>query len=672
MAFPHRVNFLHGRRHFSRHERPVARHARFAVRSVLIGVALIALVALPFAYAAAMIAVDGSRGKNALADAQSAAERLDFVAARADAATAHDAFLDAHDRLTVLKPFSVLPPARPSLEALDGLLSSGVAASSAAIGVFDVARDVFAAVTDTESVAGTLTPLPDPSTIFKDLSVEEKRRILAAFAASGSRIADADARVSEALTAFDRIPASQLQGSFATTLLPLRAKLATAHEALSAVAPLAAVAPALLGYPDAKRYLFFFENDTELRPTGGFLGVYGAITVKDAAIAEMRTDDIYALDGPSEKSPRPAPPAPIAKYIGVDKWYLRDANWSPDFPTSAAIMEKFYREEAAVAYGGKPLPPTDGVAVITTKFAEDVLRLTGPITADGTTFTADNLVEELQYQVEQGFVREGIAFHARKNIVGTLVSQVAARLMAMPVSRLTDALDVVQRNFKEGHILVSAKDATLAREIAVRDWGGALRPVTGDYVQYVDANLAALKTDQVMERSLRYSIVPAGGSYEGRIAMTYRNKGSFTWKTTRYRTYARAYVPAGSQLIEVLGAMENDKIKDPARRKGKADVTDELGRRAFGAFIAVEPGETRTLEFRFRLAPSVIADIRAGKYGLYVEKQPGTEANGLTLDLDIGKKLKDATPAEDRKDWGDSQYRMTTDLRTDRSFSLTF
>jgi hypothetical protein len=677
MTSHHKVDFLKSGRYFSRREQPAARGARLALRVALVIFGVLVLLALPFGYAAAMIAVDAGRGRGALQSAQYAAGMLDFSAAGKDAARAHDAFLDAHDRLTILKPFAWLPPVRPSIEALDGLLSSGIAASAAAIDLFEVADEIVAAASATDGITGTLEPLPDPSVIFKNLTVEEKRGILAALQSSGPRLVEADARIVEALAAFDRIPASELDGPFGDVLRPLRPKLALAHETLSALAPLSAVAPALFGYPAEKSYLFFFQNDTELRPTGGFLGVFGAVTVKDAGITSMRTNDIYSLDGPSEKSPRPAAPAPIAKYIGVSKWYLRDANWSPDFPTSAATMEKFYREEAAVvakAAGQKDaaVPPMDGVIAITTKFAEDVMRLSGPVTVDDITFTADNLVEELQYQVEQGFAREGIAFHERKNIVGDLVNAVSGKLMALPLSRLEEVLEIVERNFAEGHILVSAKDETLAREITMHDWGGALRPVLGDYLHYVDANLAALKTDQVMERSLQYTISPKGDGYEGSVKMTYHNKGSFTWKTTRYRTYARLYVPAGTELLEVRGAMENDKIKDPARRPGKADVYNELGRRAFGAFIAVEPGETKTLEFRFRLAPSVIADIRSGKYSLDFEKQLGTEAHRLTLDLDIGKNLSDATPAEDRKEWGDSRYRMSTDLRIDRAFDLKF
>jgi hypothetical protein len=132
------------------------------------------------------------------------------------------------------------------------------------------------------------------------------------------------------------------------------------------------------------------------------------------------------------------------------------------------------------------------------------------------------------------------------------------------------------------------------------------------------------------------------------------------------------YVPSGSTFQGVTGAMYDDKLKDPARRPGTADVADELGRRYFGAFISIEPGETRTLEFRFRLAPKVAEAIAAGEYRLTVAKQPGTLANGLTVDLDFGKKLLSAEPAEKPEKFGDSRYQQTTDLLIDRDFSVRF
>jgi hypothetical protein len=410
-------------------------------------------------------------------------------------------------------------------------------------------------------------------------------------------------------------------------------------------------------------------NNTELRPTGGFLGVYGTVTLREAEIVSMDTNDVYYLDGPSEVMVRPAPPEPIRKYIGINKWYLRDANWSPDFPTAVQVMERFYREEAAVI--GEPAPEVHGIIAFTPEVVADALRIIGPITVEGKTFDADGFTDQLEFEVERGFALEGIPAFARKDIIGVMMDELVDRMMALPLSDLLAVLESVEKNFAESHAVVFMKDEAVQSYILMNDWGGELRDAEMDYLSVIDANLASLKSDPMVDRSIRYSIrLNDEGDFVGHVSIKYDHHGGFDWKTTRYRTYTRVYVPAGSELLEVRGAMFDDRLKDPAGRPGSADTYEELGRTAFGAFISIEPGESGTLEFVY-LLPTLVADgLDDGNYALTVEKQSGTAGHGLTLDLDFGKNLTDAAPAENPSEWGDSSYRYTTDLRIDREFRV--
>src|SRR6185295_17089120 len=109
----------------------------------------------------------------------------------------------------------------------------------------------------------------------------------------------------------------------------------------------------------------------------------------------------------------------------------------------------------------------------------------------------------------------------------------------------------------------------------------------------VDANLASLKTDFAMNRTLRYEILKnTAGQWIGRTTVHYENHGHFDFKTSRYRTYTRLYVPLGSQLVRVVGALQNDKILNPKGDQGKPDVSTELGLTVFGAFTSIEPGQS--------------------------------------------------------------------------------
>jgi len=608
-------------------------------------------------------------GRSDLAAAETYASQLMIDDALHRLELAEAEFDAARRNLDTLLPLSSAPYVGKRIEAAEKLLLGGITAVSAVREALLAVKDVLELTAEGEGLTGSVVgTIPSPDVPFSELTSEKKQAILGALERSAPRLARSVTRIDEALATLDEVPADVIGEELFEEIEAAKTKLRSVRSSLAALAVAAEHLPSFLGYPEQKRYLVFFQNNTELRPTGGFLGVFALVEVKDAEMLSATAEDIYALDGPSEKTDRPSPPEPIQKYIRIYQWYLRDANWSPDFPVSAELMDQFYFEEATFA--GRNPQPIDGIVTITPQLASDLLRIIGPITIGDKTFDANNLVDELEFAVEVGFRDEGIPVFARKTIVGDLMEEMMERLTALPLSRLVVALQAVERNLTESHILLWMKNQNLQSFITDLDWGGRLHGVDGDYVSVIDANLAALKSDHAMSRSINYSIDPVDGGYEARVAVTYVHGGGFDWKTTRYRTYTRTYVPAGSELVRVEGALDDDKLRSPSGKPGTPDVYDELGRRAFGAFISIEPGTTGTLTFVYRLPPDVVDDINRGEYKLYFEKQPGTEAHGLTLLLNFGKKLTKARPAEEPYEFGDSHYKYSTDLRVDREFEV--
>jgi hypothetical protein len=564
---------------------------------------------------------------------------------------------------------SVLPWFGPRYGAADSLIDAGWAATDAMDQVIMVGQDLISTLGGIESFSGGLSGLPDLPTLLGGLKSDEKRQILAALHRSAPRVSQAISEIDSSISTLEDLQADPDLGAYAADFAPLTAKLKSARETLSSVEPLVGVLPEALGYPEARHYLLFFQNSTELRPTGGFLSMVGIMTVKDADMTELTMDDVYAYDGPSEKTARPEAPAPIRKYLGLEDWYLRDANWSPDFTVSSQKMIEFFEDEYEAKNGAEP-PKIDGVIAVTPKLAQDALRLTGPVTVDGIKFTADNLIDALEFQVEMAYAPAGIPKEQRKDIVGRLMEEVLDMVKSLPFAEALVLADDVKEALVQGDILLYSDDPTVEAAILENGWGGRLVEVEGDYLMVIDANLASLKTDAVMSRAVSYSIKPSGDGYEGTVAITYKNGGGFSWKTTRYRTYTRVYLPAGTELIGVKGALVDDKLKNPSGKAGTPDTYDEIGRRSFGAFISVEPGRSGTLEFSFKLASAVAQDISSGGYSLDAQRQPGTYGTGLTLDLDFGKKVQKASPAENEAEFGDTSYRIKTDLSASRSFDV--
>lgn len=458
--------------------------AATAVTALLVVLLAAAAVVAPFWYLGASVYARANAGKDALAAAETAAHALDIPTALERTAAADADFAAAQRDLAKLAPLRMLPGVGTGIIAADRILVSGRASAAAARDVLGAARDVLAA-------------LPSGTVRFETITHEQTRGILAALASDAPALRDAMTQLDAALAALDEVPDTGVAATLGPVLAGEREKLITFRQQLGAALPLAELAPAALGYPTERHYLVFFENNTELRPTGGFLGLYGLVTVKDGQLASLRTNDVYALDGPSEKTPRPAPPAPLRAYLGVDRWFLRDANWSPDFTVASSVMTQFYKEEATAAYGSSAITDIDGVLAFTPSFAADILRATGPVTVDGETFDADNLVDALEFQVERAFRTQGVPASQRKGIVGDLAKEVINRLSTMSLPQLLAVAATAGRDLDEKQMLLSMNEPQLEAMILARGWGGALRPVDDDYVAVVDANLASLKSDEI-------------------------------------------------------------------------------------------------------------------------------------------------------------------------------
>ena len=420
--------------------------------------------------------------------------------------------------------------------------------------------------------------------------------------------------------------------------------------------------PNWVGLTEPKTYLPLFLNNTELRPGGGFIGSYAVLRLDQGRAEVLQVEGSEALDRAADRAKLPAPPEVLKVHLGVNNWFFRDSNWSPDFAESSQKTLELYTLENGVAAAD-----IDAVIGVTTHVLEEIMKRTGPITIQGIEFKAENVIEKLEYEVEYGYKDRGIDFRDRKNVLGELFHEFVRRLGPDAVRHPADYAALMDKLATEKHILAYAPEAEVQKKFAAYGWAGTFVPTSTDYVFWVDANLAALKTDYAMVRSLGYGIKKdSDGRLVGVVHMSYQNTGKFDWRTTRYRTYSRVFVPLGSELMTVNGSLAWDRTNKP----GEVNVETINGHQVFGAFISIEPGETKSLSFTYRLASQVVAAIEKGEYSVLIPKQLGTEAHSLTLNLDFGTTITGAEPAEAKEDWGNSIYTIKTDLRVDRYFAV--
>lgn len=500
-------------------------------------------------------------------------------------------------------------------------------------------------------------------TTFSKLPIDERRRILETIYTADTSLKNVEEKLTISLKEIENISSFKWFGPLSARLEELKDKLSLGQRTLEEASPLTRLLPAMLGYPKTARYLMILQNSDELRPTGGFIGTYGIIQTRDGDFERFETHDIYHLDMPVKDKISVIPPAPLKKYLGVDKWYMRDANWSPDYPTAAQEILRFYKMENAAQAKPDPISEFDGVIAITPELITDLMKLTGPITVGGEIYTPQNFVDLLQYKVEKGYVQLGVSSWQRKEVVGEIAKLIKERLLDLPLGRWPEMINLISDNVARKNVLLYSNDRALQDLIKEQGWSGEIRHDWGDYLMVVDANMAALKTDAVMDRQIEYSLEEGNNNLKAKLVLRYSHNGGFDWKTTRYRTYTRVYVPAGSRLINSSGFSQ-----------GEVTVGQEYGKTYFGAFLSVEPGQIGQLVFEYELPADIVANMKKfNNYRLTIQKQPGKQVNRLAVDLAFKNEIKSYSPANFYST-AEKASRLTAsgDLIIDRSFLINF
>lgn len=594
-------------------------------------------------------------GKSDLESTIKFLSQKNFSLARNYSVSAEDNFAKALAEVNNLRTnylFSRLSFVESQLNDIDYLLKSGQILSQAG------QKGLLIAVQLEEILGG------DVGESFSKLDEGQKKEIFRIFYESGPEIYGIKATLDLAYLNLNQIKGNGILLPFKYKIEEIRNKLENGILLVSDLAPISEILLALAGYPAEKNYLIMFQNNDELRPTGGFLGTFGLAKTKNGDLIDFSTHDIYHMDMPSEPS-NIEPPAPIKKYM-IENWYMRDANWSPDWPESAQNILWFYKKEYEQLpekdklnqFGGD----FDGVFGITPDFVMDLLEFTGPIKIDETEYNQENFQELLQYQVEIGYKDQGISSWQRKGIIGEIFKEIKIRLLDLSSQKWISLVSVINKNIQKKDILLYFNDYRLEDIAMYFDATGELKKVPSDYLMVVDANLAAFKTDAVVDKRIAYSIDQGTNGIFSNLSLSYSHKGGFDWRTTRYRSYTRVYVPEGSEILFSEGVDIGD-----------IDISNELGKTVFGFFFSLEPGQIKNIIIKYRLPDRINSGLAERSYSLFIQKQPGKRVEELTVDLIFNNKLKSYKPTGFFVEKSnDKQIIWKTNMETDKIFIAEF
>lgn len=404
--------------------------------------------------------------------------------------------------------------------------------------------------------------------------------------------------------------------------------------------PLLKKTPAILGTEEEKTYLILFQNDKELRPTGGFLTAYAIFKVRNGKFSLVKSEDIYTLDQSIPSHPR-APDEILAYHKDVSLFNIRDSNLSPDFVESLKLFNSLYEKSSQ-------RQDYDGVFAVDTYVLVDTLRVLGDTEVNGVVFSAkeDKRCDcpQVIYQLLD-LIDRPVAFQKenRKGILGDLLYVLMQKALGFSPSQYWGKLsqDLI-KNLQEKHILVYLEDGEAQKSIEKINFGGRIRDYQGDYLHINDTNFAGAKSNLFVSHTIRSdTTIGKDGAVERTLTIDYRNpyphsdcsleRGGLCLNAT-LRNWLRIFVPKGAKLLSFKGS------------ETKVKTYDDLSKTVFEGFIRVQPKGKATVIVSYRL-PFKVKD---GSLRLLIQKQPGTQRHQYNILLN-GKEKEKITLTEDRE-----------------------
>ena len=403
-----------------------------------------------------------------------------------------------------------------------------------------------------------------------------------------------------------------------------------AGDSIAQFQPFIELLPDLLGNPEPRRYLLLFQNDAELRPTGGFLTAYATLNILRGKITPGVSEDIYTLDN-SFNSKIPAPD-PIKKYLPlVYVWNLRDMNLSPDFKVSMDTFTNYYQKTPIA-------PEVDAVIAVDTDFMVKILKVLGPIGVPGyggqfsaendpkcdcpqVIYALENIITRPTYEIREG----------RKSILGPLMNSMLANMMGSPKAKWAEFFTIFTQSIQEKHVLMYFFDEGKQAAVEALGAAGRINTYEGDYLHINDTNFAGAKSNLFVTQEVTQDItVNSDGSYKKKLTLTYKNpappsncnlEAGQLCLNGVLRDWVRIYVPKGATLGETKGF------------ELEVGTNEDLGHTVFDGFFTISPQSVKKIEIEYTVPTGVVAD----PFKMLIQSQPGTDPVEHTISLNGGK-----------------------------------
>ena len=404
--------------------------------------------------------------------------------------------------------------------------------------------------------------------------------------------------------------------------------LANLNENKDKIKNLIGIAPELLGQERPISYTWLFQNNMELRATGGFMGSFAQMQIDKSELNYFYVQDIYVPDG--QLKAHVNPPDPIGEAFKHGFWKLRDSNWNPDFSYAAEKQIAWFLE------GGKE-KPGEVIVAVNLAVAEKLLEIIGPIYLPdyNQEVNASNFYAIAQHEAEVGFFPGSTQ---KKDFLSLLANKMLIRLENLSYEQYFEMTKILIESFEKKDIQLFSFRPTIMQMAEENGWAGKMgwnREIASDYQMLVESNLGANKANCCVVKKVYQKVTDKDDNFVVNMMIDFKNNSPVDrprppkhWGGD-YRNFFRIYLPQSALINQIRVGGVNLKESEVTK-----DYMVESKIKEYGFWANVRHQEELLVEITYHLPKA--KDM--SDYGVLVQKQSGATDFWQEFEIEIGDK----------------------------------
>lgn len=435
-------------------------------------------------------------------------------------------------------------------------------------------------------------------------------------------IAHAQQVVAEANEKLDSVKTDGVIDQIDHAVAQVRDLARDADRMLTSLDTAAQLLPPMLGAQGARDYLLLFQNNAELRASGGIPGATAIVTAESGNIelgAQANSSDFQAPDKRPIVELSVQEEALFGDRLGR---FVQNVSQTPDFTRTGQIAQAWWQRVGGVQ--------VDGVVSLDPVALSYLLQVTGPVTlADGSEINAENsvarLLNETYLDIEDPRLQDAFFEEAAASVFGQ-VATFDGDAVAM--------FDALARGVEERRILVWSANEDEQALLDTTPLAGQLPETTDDdsafgvYFNdatgakmdyYLDALIGgssvSCRQDGRPEFTVGFGLTSSAPEDAAESLTDYVTGGGvFGVEPGRIRTEALIYVPPGAVITE--GRVNGEPVE--------FNVQEHEGHLVAKFVVELAPGESQSVQI------DVLGDVGQSE-DLSIEHTPMVRSTQVRL-----------------------------------------